>query len=96
MYGVIIRVRIHSDRDAEMRARWVDQEVVPRAWQVPGFAGGSWFQALERDGGAAVMLFDSEETARGYAERVASQGPRADAAVWSVQAVGTYEVIARA
>jgi hypothetical protein len=74
MYGVIIQVKIDRGRDDEMRAM-MDEEVVPRAGQMPGFAAGSWFQALEGDGGFAVMVFDSEETARGLAERVASQGP---------------------
>jgi hypothetical protein len=95
MYGVIVRVRINRGREDEMRSM-MDEEVVPRARQLPGFAGGSWFQALEGDGGFAAMVFDSEETARGFAERVASQGPLADTPVWSVEGIGTYEVLARA
>ena len=74
----------------------MDEEVVPRARQLPGFAGGSWFRALEGDAGTAVLLFDSEETAHAAAELVASQGPPADTPVWSVQGVGTHEVLARA
>jgi hypothetical protein len=95
MYGVIIQVKIDRDRDAEMRAMMVE-EVVPRAERLPGFAGGGWFAALEGDGGTAVMVFDSEQTARDFAELVASHGPLADRPVWSVQGLGTYELLARA
>jgi hypothetical protein len=95
MYGVIILVKINRCRETEMRAR-LDEEVVPKARQLPGFADGNWFQALEGDGGFAVMVFNSAETARGFAERVASEGPLADSPVWCLQAVGTYVVLARA
>ena len=63
--------------------------------EVPGSAGGRWLAALEAYGGMAVMLFDCEETARGFAELVAYQGPLADRAVWSFQGLGTYEVMTR-
>jgi hypothetical protein len=95
MYGVIVQMRIDRGHDDEVRAM-VEAEVVPRAWQLPGFAGGSWFQALDGDGGTAVMFFDSEETARGFADRVASRGPLVHAPVWALEGVGTYEVLARA
>ena len=95
MYGVIIQLKIDRGRGDEMRAM-MDAEAVLRAGQLPGCAGGSWFRALEGDGGIAVMLFDSKETARGAAEFVASQDPLADTPVWAVQGLGTYEVLARA
>ena len=94
MYAVITQARINRCRQTEMRAR-LDEEVVPKARQLPGFAGGSWFQALEGDGGFAVIAFDSEDRARGFAERVASGGPLADSPVWSVEGIATYEVLAR-
>lgn len=95
MYGVIVEVKIDRGHHAEMRVM-MDEEVVPRARQLPGFVGGSWFQSLEGDGGSALLLFDSEETARGAAQLIASQGPLADSPVWSVDDVHTYEVLARA
>ena len=95
MYGVIIRVRINRCRQTELRAR-LDEEVVPKARQLTGFAGGGWFQALEGGGGFAVIVFDSEDTARSFAQHVASQGPLADSPVWTVECLGTYEVLALA
>ena len=95
MYGVVIRGRLNRCRETEIRAR-LDEEVVPKARQLPGFAGGGWFRALEGDGGFAVMIFDSEDAARGFAEHVASEGSLADSPVWCVEGVDTYEVLARA
>jgi hypothetical protein len=73
MFGVIAQVKIDRNRGDEMRAM-VDAEVVPRGAQMPGFAAGTWLLALEGDGGFAVLLFDSEQAARGFTDRVAAQG----------------------
>ena len=95
MYGVIIQARIDRGRNHDEMRAMVEAEVVHTGWQVPGFSGGSWFRALDGDGGTAVMFFDSEETARGYADGVASRGGLAHAPVWALEGVGAYEVLAR-
>jgi len=94
MYGVIIQVKVDRDCDGAMRVI-IDDEVVPNARQLPGFVGGSWFRSLKGGGATAVMLFDSEDAACAVAER-ARQGPLMQRPVWSVYAIGTYEVLAQA
>jgi hypothetical protein len=47
----------------------LNQEVVPTARRLPGFASGSWFQALEGGCGTAVLIFDSQQAARAAAMR---------------------------
>jgi len=94
MFAVMIKVKVDRDRDDEMKAM-LDDEVVPRARQLPGFVGGSWFRSLKGDGATAVLLFDSEEAACGVAELARTQGSLAERPVWSLHAIGTYEVLAQ-
>ncbi len=44
MHGVIVEVRVHSDREEQAR-KVLRDEVVPRAKALPGFAGGTWLRA---------------------------------------------------
>ena len=94
MHGVIVEVRIHSDREEEARQA-LREEVVPRAKALPGFAGGTWLRALEGDAGISVLLFESEDAARGAAAEIRSQGPPPGAPV-TLKAVHACEVLARA
>jgi hypothetical protein len=95
MHGVIVEVRVNRCRGSEMRAM-LAEEVVPKVRQWPGFVAGRWFQALDSHGAFAVLIFDSEEAARGFAARVASESGQAESPVWSLEAVNTYVVLARA
>ena len=92
MYGVIADVRV--DGNADEAGRIVRDVVMPRATLLPGFASGNWLQELEGDRGIAVMLFESEETARSAAERIRSQGPLAGALV-ELERVDAYQVVAQ-
>ena len=95
MYAVIIEVKI--DRDCEDVMSVITDEVVPKARQLSGFVSGSWFRSLKGNGATAVMLFDSEDAACGVAEFVRTGGRLTeDTPVWSVYAIGTYEVLAQA
>jgi hypothetical protein len=104
MYAVIVQVKIDMNREEEMRTI-LDQEIVPTARQLPGFASGSWLQAMEGDRGTAVLMFHSQQAARAAAERLGatvhgmvelrSAGPLADVPVITVEAVGAYEVVAQ-
>jgi antibiotic biosynthesis monooxygenase (ABM) superfamily enzyme len=93
MYGVIIEVRI--DRECEDEMTVITDQVVPRARQFPGFVAGSWFRSLKGNGATVVMLFDSEDAACAVAELVRTR-PLAARPLWSVYAIGTYEVLAQA
>jgi hypothetical protein len=68
--------------------------ILPRARQLPGFAGGGWLQALDDNRGTAVLLFDSQDHARAATERIQSQGPLAGELV-DLENVDTYEVLYR-
>jgi hypothetical protein len=91
MYGVIVEVRIDTHREREMR-KMVKGEVVPRAKQLAGFVSGYWMQAPEGESGAAVMLFESEESARAAIAGFKATGPLAEKPVWSMVAANFYEV----
>jgi hypothetical protein len=105
MHAVIVQVKIDTNREEEMRTI-LNQEVVPTARQLPGFASGIWLQALEGDRGTAVLIFDSRQAGHAAAERLRatahgmvelrSAGPAADVPVFTVETVGTYEVVAQA
>ena len=105
MNAVIVQVKIDANREEEMRTV-LNQEVVPTARQLPGFASGTWLQALEGDRGTAVLIFDSQQAASAAAERLRatvhgmaelrSGGPGADVPVFTVETVGAYEVVAQA
>jgi hypothetical protein len=95
MYAVIIQVKVDRDREDTMRAM-INDEVVPSARQLPGLIGGTWFRSLKGDGATAVMLFGSEEAACAAAQLFRARGSLAERPVWSLHAIGTYEVLARA
>jgi len=94
MYGVIVQLRSEAKRENAARTM-LREVVIPTAKQLPGFASGTWLQALEGNRGIAVMLFESEEAACGAAERIRTRGPLAGDRV-VVDSVGAYEVLARA
>ncbi len=94
MHGVIVQVRIDSNREEEARSA-LNDVVVPRAKALAGFSSGTWLRALEGDGGRGVLLFESEEAARAAVEEIRSQGPPPGVPV-TLETVDTYEVLAQA
>lgn len=48
MNAIIVQVKIDANREEEMRTV-LNHEVVPTARQLPGFASGTWLQAVEGD-----------------------------------------------
>jgi hypothetical protein len=94
MHGVIVQVRIDSNREEEARSTLHDV-VVPRAKALAGFSGGTWLRALDGDGGRGVLLFESEDAARAAVDEIRSQGPPPGVPV-TLEAVDAYEVLAQA
>jgi hypothetical protein len=68
MHAVAVRVTIH---DFEEGLRFLREEVVPRVTQAPGFVAGYWVRIAE-DRGTSVVVFESEEAARGAGEQIAA------------------------
>ena len=70
MHAVVVNVTISDfDRGRQM----LEEEIVPRVKQAPGFVAGYWTRA-EDDSGMSLLVFDSAETAAGAADFIKSQG----------------------
>lgn len=65
MHAVVVRVSI-SDREAAERT--LNEEVVPRVSQAPGFQAGYW--TWKDNTGLSMVIFDSEDAANHAAEQV--------------------------
>ena len=90
MHAVVVRVTIHDfDRGREM----LEQEIVPRAKQAPGFVAGYWTRSAEGQNGMGIIVFESEEAARGAEQMVPAQ-PEEEAV--TVESVEVREVVASA
>jgi len=65
MHAVVVRVSI-SDREAAERT--LNQDVVPRVSQAPGFQTGYW--TWKDNNGLSMVIFDSEDNAKQAADQV--------------------------
>jgi hypothetical protein len=64
VHAVVVNVTI-SDREAAQQR--LEQEVVPRVAQAPGFQTGYWTR--KNNSGLSVAIFDSEDAANQSADR---------------------------
>ena len=71
MYALVVRVTIHNvDRTRDV----LNSQVVPQVSGAPGFKAGYWTWGTG-DGetnGLSMIIFDSEESARGAGDRVSA------------------------
>jgi hypothetical protein len=65
MHAVATRVSI-ADKDAAIDA--LNDQVVPNARNAPGFQSGTWVHIDDVSGGVSLLLFDSQENARAFAD----------------------------
>ncbi len=70
MHAVVVRVTLNDPEAAESTLR---EEVVPQVSQAPGFVAGYWTR--KDDVGLSMVIFESEEAAKGMSERVPSVVP---------------------
>ena len=89
MHAVVVNVTIN---DFEAGQQMLEDEVVPRVKQAPGFVSGYWTRG-EADSGMSMLVFESEEAARGAAEFIRSQ-PGNDAV--TLDNIEVREVVASA
>ena len=71
MHALVVRVTIH---DADSTAEVLKSEVVPQVSSAPGFEAGYWTWSSgggELDG-LSMIIFDSEENARGAGDRISA------------------------
>jgi hypothetical protein len=72
MHAVVVRVSISDLEQAETQLR---EEVVPSMSQAPGFVAGYWTRSEDGNNGLSMLVFESEDAARGAAERVPGHVP---------------------
>jgi hypothetical protein len=70
MHAVVVRVTV---KDAERAQEELQNTVVPRASQAPGFVAGYWTRS--GNNGLSMIVFESEDAARQMAERVPQMVP---------------------
>ena len=70
MHAVVVRVKINDREGAE---ETLQNEVVPRVAQAPGFVSGYWTR--KDDQGLSMILFESEDDATSASDRIPSVIP---------------------
>ena len=90
MHAVVVNVTIN---DFEGGQQMLNDEVVPRVKQAPGFVAGYWTRS-EDNRGLSMMVFESEDAANGAAQFIQSQAPPSDAV--TLDNVEVREVVASA
>ena len=73
MHAVLVSVSIDDGREDEARSN-LENNVVPRARELPGAIAGYWLQP-QKGQGYTTMVFDTEEHAKAAAEGVRSRIP---------------------
>jgi hypothetical protein len=72
MHAALVSVTIH---DPEPALEFLRSTIIPRVSQSPGFVNGYWMRAGENKGWS-VIVFESEEAAKGFEEQLrAQEGP---------------------
>jgi heme-degrading monooxygenase HmoA len=72
MHGVIVKVTI---KDEDVAEKALQEQVVPRVSQAPGFVTGYWLR--KDNSGMSVIIFESEDAARAASEQIESPAPDA-------------------
>jgi hypothetical protein len=90
VHAVVVNVSIN---DFDRAQKMLNEEVMPRASQAPGFVAGYWTRS-EDNRGLSMIVFESEDAAKGAAEMIQSQGPPSDAV--TLEGVEVREVVASA
>jgi hypothetical protein len=72
MHAVVVRVSI-SDTEAAQNA--LNEQVVPRVSQAPGFVAGYWTRSDDGSNGQSMLVFESENAARTVADRLGDNVP---------------------
>jgi len=90
VHAVVVRVTLKDRESAQKR---LDEDVVPRVSQAPGFRAGYW--TWKDNTGLSMVVFDSEDAAKQMADQVPAmvqgQGPAIE-----LEGVELREVVAHA
>jgi hypothetical protein len=72
MHAVVVKVSI---KDADAAQKSLEELVVPRVSQAPGFVAGYWTRSDDRTNGQAMMVFESDDAARAAADELRANVP---------------------
>jgi hypothetical protein len=89
MHAIVVRVSIS---DADTAQKGLEENVVPRVSQAPGFVTGHWTRSEDRSNGQSMLVFESEDAARAVAERIHTDVPEGV----TIESVEVREVVASA
>ena len=70
MHAVVVSVSISGDADPQEVVTHLRENIVPSVSQAPGFVSGYWVRLEGGDRGRAVVVFESEDGARGAREMI--------------------------
>ena len=89
MYAVAVRVSIS---DVETAQKGLEEVVVPRVSQSPGFVAAYWTRSADGSNGQSMLVFESEDAARAVADRLGSNVPEGV----TIESAEVREVVASA
>ena len=70
MHAIVVSVSISGDADPQEVATHLRENIVPSISQAPGFVKGYWVRLEGGNQGRAVIVFESEDDARGAKELI--------------------------
>ena len=73
MHAVLVKVSIS---DFEGSVKELQETVVPRVSQLPGFVAGYWTRSEDGTNGRSMIVFESKEAAQTAAERIGANVPQ--------------------
>jgi hypothetical protein len=91
MHAVVVKVSIS---DLESARKVLEEQIVPRASQAPGFVAGYWTRSDDASNGLSMLVFESEDNARA-AEAMIREGAERNEAV-TLESLEIREVVANA
>ena len=74
MHAVVATARVDPGR-AEEATEHLQSTVVPRVKEVPGVVSGYWTSSSDGEHGTAMVVFETEDTARAAADQVPNMAP---------------------
>ena len=89
MHAIVVKVSI---TDSEGAQKALEEQVVPRVKQAPGFVAGYWTRSDDRSNGQSMLVFESEDAARSVMEQIRANLPDAV----TLESAEVREVVANA
>lgn len=72
MHAIAVKVSIS---DSETARKGLEEKVVPRVSQAPGFVAGYWTLSEDKSNGLSLIVFESDDAARAVEGRIRTDVP---------------------